>query len=210
MHRNFQKIFIPDLPGEGEGFISGKLSKIPRGMSSKYLHVGIMASVRKEVVKEDIDLLVSISGPEPQRTVLEGIILRDVAELPGEKVVLLGRSEENRLVQETAGLKVYSHLPRKEMNGLLNRAKMILSRPGYTTIMELAELGKKALFIPTPGQTEQEYLARRLRDQNQFYSAKQQKLDLKEDLRRARKFSGLLHAEETAKSVERIMSELDL
>lgn len=209
-HRHYQKVLIPDLPGKGEGVISGQLSRIPRGKDDKYRHVGLMASVTKEAVEEDVDLLVSISGPEPQRTVLEEIILRDIEKLPGEKVVLLGRSEESRLVKEGAGLKVYSHLPREQMNTLLNRARMILSRPGYTTVMELAELGKKALFIPTPGQTEQEYLSRRLRDQNQFYSVKQSELILTRDIKIAGEFPGLLHAGETTKSVARIVSELML
>lgn len=209
-HRNFQKVFIPDLPGEGQGVISGKLSRIPRRYHHKYRHIGLMASVGKEAVEEDIDLLVSISGPEPQRSILEEIVLRDIEAIEGEKVVLLGRSEESRLIRESTGLKIYSHLPREQMNTLLNRAKMILSRPGYTTVMELAELGKKALFIPTPGQTEQEYLAGRLRDQNQFYSVKQQKLILKEDLEKAGGFPGLLYEGETAKSVERIITELGL
>nr|MBP6558208.1 glycosyltransferase [Flavobacterium sp.] len=38
---------------------------------------------------------------------------------------------------------------------------MVLCRSGYTTVMDLAKLEKKAFFIPTPGQFEQEYLAKR-------------------------------------------------
>ena len=53
-----------------------------------------------------------------------------------------------------------SHLNGEELNQAMVDADIVISRSGYSTIMDLARLGKKAIFIPTPGQTEQtSYLA---------------------------------------------------
>lgn len=49
-----------------------------------------------------------------------------------------------------------------ELETVLNESEIVLSRSGYTSIMDLAKLEKKAFFIPTPGQFEQEYLAKKL------------------------------------------------
>ncbi len=204
-HRFYQKIFVPDIEKAGEGLISGALSEIPSKQSDRYSHIGWLASVNKNNLSEDIDVLVSISGPEPQRTFLEEKVLADIRSIPGKKVVLLGKSEEEQLLSEDSYLTVYNHLPRENMNALLNRAKIIVSRPGYTTLMELAELGRKALLIPTPGQTEQIYLAKRLMDQNLYFSVEQSKLDLARDLQKATQFPGLQRSGETQKSVERLL-----
>jgi predicted glycosyltransferase len=53
---------------------------------------------------------------------------------------------------------VYNHLPSSELNQVICGAGLVISRPGYSSIMDLLKLGKRCVFVPTPGQTEQEYL----------------------------------------------------
>jgi UDP-N-acetylglucosamine:LPS N-acetylglucosamine transferase len=74
---------------------------------------------------------------------------------------------------------------------MLNRAKLVMTRSGYTTLMELAGLGRKALFVATPGQSEQEYLARFHRDKGHVWSEEQKHLDIPRDIERARAASGI-------------------
>jgi len=74
---------------------------------------------------------------------------------------------------------------------MLNRARVIVTRSGYTTLMELAELGKRALFVPTPGQSEQEYLARFHRARGHVWSTTQRELDIPADVQHAQAASGI-------------------
>jgi len=166
-HKNFNTILIPDELHEGEGVISGRMSKI--SPSSRYYFCGILSSIRKKEIPEDIDILFSISGPEPQRTVFEHIIRNILPRIPGKKVIALGKPESHKVEIPEPNLEIYHHPSRKEMENLCNRSKIVVSRSGYSTIMELLELRKKALFVPTPGQTEQIYLAKRLQKKGWFH-----------------------------------------
>ena len=91
---------------------------------------------------------------------------------------------------------------------MLNRAKMIVARTGYTTVMELAELKKKALLIPTPGQTEQEYLGWLYRQEKLFHCVSQYELDILRDVEIARKFPGVNWDCSTEKSVKRLYNDI--
>ncbi|HVU83108.1 MAG TPA: glycosyltransferase, partial [Rhodanobacteraceae bacterium] len=105
--------------------------------------------------------------------------------------VTLGRPRDEGQVREIAGATVYGYLGREGQAEMLNRAKLVMTRSGYTTLMELAGLGRKALFVATPGQSEQEYLARFHRDKGHVWSVEQKHLDMLPDLSRARAASGI-------------------
>lgn len=206
-HEPYIKIIIPDLPGHGQGLLSGDLSRSPE-KSSKYVYGGILSSMTRRESSDPLDLLVSISGPEPQRTIFEQKILKQIENIPGKKVVALGKSETLQLIRDTKDLQVYSHIPRREMEMLFNRARLIVSRPGYSTLMELVELGKPALLVPTPGQTEQISLARYTRERNWFYSVDQAKLDLARDVKIATQYAGLYKPNVTQWSVRNIFDNI--
>ena len=206
-HNRYNHIFIPDLRDGDLGLLSGELSKC-QNSDKRYLHSGILSSIKKYNVAENIDLLISISGPEPQRTILEKMILDQTENLSGNIVIVLGKSEKIEQVHESSNLKIYSHLPRRDFENMFNRAKLIVSRPGYSTIMELVELGKKALLIPTPGQTEQLYLAQRVMKKKWFFCVDQKNLDLVRDIDTASRYSGLQLPDSTEKSVEFIWDKI--
>lgn len=206
-HKNYQKVIIPDLPDDSQGLLSGSLSRLPK-KDNKYVFGGILSSITREEPKETIDLLVSISGPEPQRTLFEQKILQQIEAVPGRKIVALGKSESIEMLKNTPGLKVYSHLPRREMGRLFNQAKLIVSRPGYSTLMELVELGRPALLVPTPGQTEQAALAKHTLGKNWFYSVDQNNLDLTQDIENAKNYAGLFKPNVTAWSVRNIFDNI--
>ena len=77
-----------------------------------------------------------------------------------------------------------------ELEQAFNESKVVLCRSGYTTIMDLAKLRKKAFFIPTPGQYEQEYLARKLKKTGLVPYAKQDDFTI-EDVSQTLVYKGL-------------------
>ncbi len=220
--RKFRKIFVLDY--EDKNNLSGDLSHNLRFFKKEKLeYVGIISDVennnfsRKQ--KCDIDYFISISGPEPQRAQFEEKILEQVKDLKGKIVLALGMPEKNfvkkmksnnskngnKLNKDANNITIYSHLDRKQMNDFFNRSKLIISRSGYTTMMELAILGKKALYVPTPGQTEQVYLSQYHMDKGNYYSVSEKKMDLKSDAERAKKYKGFKRKVDVRRNVERVM-----
>lgn len=182
MFRQFRHVFIPDV--EGVDNLTGQLGHPRAFRDAKGLsYIGILSSIERQTVSDSIDGLVMISGPEPQRTVLEKMIVHQAKALPGHWIVVLGKPDMAQYVYHTGNLEIYSHLDRQKMTTFVNRASLIVARAGYSTIMELIALGKPALLIPTPGQTEQEYLAERLKDKGWFHWVHQKKLNLSEDIK---------------------------
>ena len=204
-HRFFARVLIPDEPQSGRGRLSGDLSR-PLVQDSRYHFIGILSSVKWHDGQQDIDVLVSISGPEPQRSLFEQKVLSQIGQIPGRRVVFLGKSETAEVRRlENGWLEIHASPPRQLAAQLMNRARKIISRPGYSTLMELAELGKPALFVPTPGQTEQQYLARRLARMGLFPAVQQNRLDLPAQLDALEGYPGLQMTGATEKSVQRAL-----
>ncbi|MBN1883306.1 MAG: hypothetical protein JW885_14150 [Deltaproteobacteria bacterium] len=208
-HSNFDRIIIPDNPPDVLP-LSGKLGRADQDVTKrKAYYAGILSSIEKIDIPEDIDYLVSVSGPKEQKEKFRDAVMSQITELPGRKVVLLGDpggDVDERLDENT---RIVSHASREEMTRLMNRASFIITRSGYTTVMELAELGgKKALFVPTPGQTEQEYLSDYYKKMGWFYSVSQKDLDLVRDVKRASGYPGLPPMSKSADNARRLYEEV--
>ena len=160
-----------------------KLIKQLKSKHPKLNYLGVFCNVNKLKVACDIDYLFSISGPEIQRTLFEEIILDQIKNIPGKKVVVLGNPTSKKTFNSYDDIEIYNHVDRIKQNEFLNRAKFVICRSGYTTVMELVALKKPALMIPTPGQTEQEYLASHYSKLNIFYVAQQKNLNLALELK---------------------------
>lgn len=160
--KNYDYCMIPDLPGELN--LSGRLShdlSLPAnarftGLLSRFDEkangTGKFAFPHNTVV---------LSGPEPQRGIMKDKLIKALQKNEIPTVILEGnpeKSEETRI----GNIIFHSHLIASEMRELLTTSNVIISRSGYTTIMDLAYLNLSGLLIPTPGQTEQEYLAEHL------------------------------------------------
>lgn len=210
-HKKFERIIVPsNRPDDNGNCLSGKLCRSGRKITNlKTYYAGILSSAKKKDVFEDLDFLVIISGPEPQRSILERIILKQVQELPGEKMVLLGCPMDNFEEKLDEWTTVKSYATEEEKILLMNRARFIISRSGYTTMMDIAELGKKrGVFIPTPGQTEQEYLSKYYYEQKWFYSKSQYKLKLSTDIKNAEQYDGFPQLPKTEENVKRLYEEV--
>ena len=201
--KRFAGVIVPDYK---EDNLSGDLSHNLRKINENKLHyVGVLSDFKKKSTKKDIDYLISISGPEPQRTMLEEILLPQVNDLKGKTIVTLGKTESMDKFNKK-GIETYSFLPKEKRENFLNRSKLVVSRSGYSTILDLAVIGTKALMTPTPGQIEQEYLGQYHNKKGSFYSVNQEKIDLKKDIEIAKKASGIERKCDVDKTVESIIN----
>jgi len=206
--KKYKYIIIPDFE---EKSLSGKLSHNLRYISrDKVKYIGILSHLEKLNIKEDIEYFVSLSGPEPQRTIFREKIFSQLNQLKGEIVIAGGNPDDELNDFSDKRTKFYGFLNTKQQENIMNRAKFIITRSGYSTIMELAELNKKkALLLPTPGQTEQEYLADYYEKGKYFHHVSQYRLKLEEDIEKAKKFRGFEPAWKTKESVAKFMEVID-
>jgi UDP:flavonoid glycosyltransferase YjiC (YdhE family) len=209
LHGKFDRVIVPDNP-PGPCSLAGKLSRAETALTrSRAYYAGILTSTRRREVKEDLDYLILISGPEPQRTRLEERLLPQARALPGTVAVLLGSPGRAGMGESDGRCTVQSYASTEEKEILMNRARFIICRSGYTTMMELAELGKRhALLIPTPGQPEQEYLAGYYERNGWFPAREQHRINLREDLKLAGEYRGFPEVTGTAENVGRLYDEV--
>lgn len=209
LYRNYDRIIVPDNP-LGPLSLAGKLSRPDSDVArSRAFFAGILTGIPRQDVPCDLDYLVLVSGPEPQRTRLEEILLPQVKDLDGSSVVLLGSPQKKCDVNGSGNCSVRTYVTNAEKATLMNRAKFVICRSGYTTMMELAELKKKAgLLIPTPGQPEQEYLSWYYGQKGWFFSTGQYRLRLSEDIRTAGSYTGFPEMPGTEANVRRLYDEV--
>ncbi len=190
--RQFDECWVPDEPGQAS--IAGEL--IPTTGLFYQKHIGILSRMQPMKMQQRFDVVVVLSGPEPQRTRLEQIILQQIIHLDFHFLLVQGKPEQAEpRSQEADGcggnkISIIPFLSTHALNETIAASSIIVCRSGYSSIMDLAILGKRAIFIPTPGQTEQEYLAERLLEKGLFYYQKQSELNLAKALEEAEKFPG--------------------
>ena len=160
--RKYDRCWIPD--NQGPDNLSGELSgKFPLPYNTSFTGIASRFFITYNMsheISNPYDIVVILSGPEPQRTILENKLLYILHDSDKKIFLLRGKPGETEIIQHNYDIKMANHLSSRNISELLSQAGTIICRSGYTTIMDLAALNKKALLIPTPGQTEQEYLAR--------------------------------------------------
>ncbi len=185
--KKYNYCWVPDFMENG---LAGKLSH-PENIPGNVLYIGPLSRFRKQVdLTKVYDVLISISGPEPQRSFFEKIILMQINN--SNKKILLVRGlpeEKEKLVTELKNVEIINHLQAQELSFAFQQSEIIICRSGYTTIMDLIKINKRAILVPTPGQTEQEYLSKYLMKKKYFYSVEQDKFSLSEDIDKATSFS---------------------
>lgn len=168
--KKFDECWIPDFQESVN--LSGKLGHLKSNyLNLKYL--GPLSRLEKKELDSKYKLIVILSGPEPQRTILEEKLIAELQNYNGEVLFIKGEVEANQKREVKRNITYYNFMTSKEIETALNESEMVLCRSGYTTVMDLAKLEKKAFFIPTPGQYEQEYLAKRFKRNGYIPYAKQ-------------------------------------
>ncbi len=182
----FDECWIPD--NERTLSLSGKLSDT-RNVNIKIKYLGVLSRLKREQKSIKNDILILLSGPEPQRSTLEKLLLAEFQEYPGKVVFVRGKIEETQIETRRGNLLIYNYVLRAELQELMNTSALVICRSGYSSILDLARLEKKAFFIPTPNQSEQEYLAVYLEAQQIAPFAKQEKFGL-ELLKEVKNYNG--------------------
>jgi uncharacterized protein (TIGR00661 family) len=186
--RRFSVCWVPDVQGVEN--LAGTLSHPRKMPAAPVRYIGWLS--RLEVVKEKMvyDLLILLSGPEPQRTILEDLLAAQLgsAEL-GRVALVRGLPKGGHFANAPKGVVVYDHLPARELARVICQSRLVLARSGYSTAMDLVRLGKQAIYIPTPGQPEQEYLGSYLEEKGFGVCMRQRGFLLKEAADRARVLS---------------------
>jgi len=201
----FNKISGVIVPDYKDYNFSGDLSHNLKKIDEDMIHyVGALSDFRRKSLKKDIDYFISISGPEPQRSMLEDKILTQVSDLEGNIVMTLGKSEKSTK-KIKKNLTTYSFLTKDDREDLLNKSKLVIARSGYSTILDLGVIGAKALLIPTPGQIEQEYLGQYHNLLGTYHCVNQSSVNLKKDVKTAKLTDGFKKQCDVDKTVENIL-----
>jgi hypothetical protein len=196
----FDRCWIPDIENPSMN-LTGMLShRYPLPANSAFMGIlsrfnNFSASPGKKYSIRKYDILVLLSGPEPQRTLLEEIMLEQLQDTEYKSAFILGLpiSASRHIKKPSPKIDLYYHLSPEIFGNLVLNAEVIICRSGYSTIMDLVEMSRPAILIPTPGQPEQEYLASYLSEQGLFHSVSQQNFNLQKALQsyKLKKFNTL-------------------
>lgn len=187
----YKEVWVPDL--EGSLNLSGALSH-GENTPKNIFYIGPLSrfasAQRLKTEQENYDLCILLSGPEPQRSIFETKVLAELKGLRLKTVLVRGLTDSNKTLESNELTSVFNHLESEKLCEIIRNSKTVLCRSGYSSIMDLAALGKSAIFVPTPGQTEQIYLA-------EYFSSKricnfqlQQHFNLKEALEKSQDYLG--------------------
>lgn len=182
----FDECWVPDHIGTEN--LSGNLGHI-EGYRSSLKYLGPLSRFTKQNLSIRYQLLVILSGPEPQRTYLEEKLLDELKSYEGQVCFVKGIVETEQIKNKKGNITIYNFMTSLELEKALNESELVLSRSGYTSVMDYAKLEKKVFFIPTPGQFEQEYLAQKFQSERVAPSCKQKDFSI-EMLSEAEDYSG--------------------
>lgn len=187
--KKYRECWVPDV--EHAPNLSGKMGhSYENSINIKY--IGPLSRLHKNPVAKKYDLMVILSGTEPQRSQLEQKLRRELENYSGKTIFIRGVIEAEEEVTQEGNITFYNFLNGTALEKAFNESEIVLCRPGYSSIMDLAQMGKKAFFIPTPGRYEQEYLAKKLKKSGLVPSASQSDFKIK-DIEKAAQYKGLKH-----------------
>ncbi|PQJ69086.1 glycosyltransferase [Polaribacter butkevichii] len=187
--KKFDECWIPDTTNST---FSGKLSLTPKNINTNF--IGVLSRFKKQELPKNIAVLVIISGPEPNRTLLENKLLSAFKNDIRNIVFVLGKVEAVQKKWISGNITFYNYVLSEELQNLVNSSEIVICRSGYSSIMDLAVLGKKVFFIPTKNQDEQEYLAEFLEQKKLAPFSKTEDFS-KEEILKTANYKGLKTAE---------------
>ena len=177
--KKYDEVWIPD--DEYEPSLAGRLAH-PTPKRPKASYIGYLSRFKpdnQEDTEKSNKYLVILSGPEPQRTMLEDMVLKQAVNIKDNILILRAKPESNDLLKDIPkNVSVFNHVDDEMFVKLINSAEHIICRGGYSSLMDLVRLNRTAYLVPTPGQTEQEYLARHLAKDGYFNWCKQSDFQL--------------------------------
>ena len=172
----FDSCWVPDYNDDRS--LAGELSNL-KNSKIEFKYLGAISRFSYDKIQKKNDLLIVLSGPEPQRTLLEEKLLIQLQHYDKNVLFVRGIVSEKQEMNQLKNIRIVNYMLKEELEKAINESKLVLARSGYTTIMDLDKLKAKAFFIPTPGQFEQEYLAKYLEKKRIAPYANQNKFKIK-------------------------------
>jgi len=166
----FQELWVPD---NADHELSGALSEFETKVPQTF--IGPLSSLKKKNTSTKKGVSIILSGPEPARQMFEKKLATALKDI--DNVILIRGTKSKQDTNFNSSWTIKNIVNRLEMNTILNEAKVIISRSGYSSIMDYYSLGVSAILIPTPHQTEQEYLAKRHNGSKGFVSLQENELE---------------------------------
>ncbi|MEM7185567.1 MAG: glycosyltransferase [Bacteroidota bacterium] len=184
--QKFDSCWVPDVAGTPN--LSGALGH-PPAVDFPLTYIGPLSRMKAKPTETKYDILIVLSGPEPQRSLLENRMLEVFTNTKSRVLLVRGVIEDEEQIEFRENLAIANFMTTRSLEQVLNESELVIARSGYTTIMDLAAMGKKAFFIPTPGQYEQNYLAKQLEKQKIAPYCRQREFTL-ENLKKVDQYSG--------------------
>ena len=160
--KKFDQVWVPDTKDKFN--LSGNLST-NINPKIKPTYIGFLSRFKNQVIQKDnykYDFLVLLSGTEPQRTILEKKLIAQLENSIKKVLFVRGKIDLKTTFKNTKNITFINFLTQKDLQKSIIESNIVIARSGYSTMMDLAVLQKICFFIPTPNQTEQEYLAKHL------------------------------------------------
>ena len=185
----YSECWVPDFESANNN-IAGILSHPNHMPHIPVYYINPLARFKKDTtIKRRYSFCFILSGPEPQRTIFESQLIKQIPLITDNCILVRGKPEVTQpLNLNIPNLKVVNHLSGNELSTVIQSSNYVITRSGYTSVMEIISLGIKSILIPTPGQTEQEYLAAQLMKNKWAYCTNQDKFNLKDALSNALNF----------------------
>ncbi|HEY0653331.1 MAG TPA: glycosyltransferase [Chryseosolibacter sp.] len=186
----FDQCWVPDFSGGNN--LTGHLNHYARKRLNQFKFIGPLSRFEASKRKRDriYDVAVILSGPEPQRTMLEKIVRVQLEATDLQYCIVRGIVNPS---SRSIAPNIFDYLTSSRLQEVIESSAVIIARSGYSTVMDMAALRKKVIFVPTPGQTEQEYLAKTLSEKGIAHFVPQKSFDLQHALNESRNFSGFRH-----------------
>lgn len=171
------------VDNEHPPYMGGILSHPKRKPPKNIFYIGILSRFhfrQQPPPPNKCKLLVLLSGPEPNRTLLEQKLVNMLGDMETNVVFVRGCIGNSEIPYEYPNIEFHNHLSSERLAEVIMASEHIICRSGYSTLMDLAALGSKAslLLIPTQGQTEQEYLAEYNAQQKTAYCFAEKEIDI--------------------------------
>lgn len=194
----FTYCWVPDYPKEKS--LSGDLAH-QRSCPDNTSYIGALSRFKaiSSTSKYKRKLLVVLSGPEPSRSVFEEKLLKQLLSFEIPCLVVQGIVSEQQQGERLSNhVERINFLNQEQLQDEISNSELVLCRSGYSSIMDLYRLRKKALLVPTKGQVEQEYLAKYVLEQKLFYTVNEDDLELEKHMKKALEFKQHLPEEGTS------------
>lgn len=182
----FNACWVPDAAAEGN--LAGELSHPFRKPFVPVIYTGILSRFQYTGSQyQQGHILILISGPEPQRTLFENMLIDQLAVSAVKATVVRGLPGNSQFIPSGDQVNFYNHLPASQLAAEIQKAEYVIARSGYSSIMDLARMKKKTILVPTPGQTEQEWLAKNLSEKKMAFTVSQKDFSLTRSIEEAGK-----------------------